>query len=421
MKILSKLFVSGMLAVSAASVINAASFSYEGINYNVTSDSTCEVGRQTPADISGSVVIPTAVNDEDGNRYVVTSISNFAFVTCASLVEVSVPETVVTVGNSSFSKCHSLKSVRFAGAPVSVGSNCFSESESIAEVYTPGLMSWISTDFKDASASPLNYGAALLDNDGSPVDCSVIPEGTKRIGNYSLANIKTIEAVTLPAGLEEIGAGAFSGSPLKYVNIPSLAEWANISFGNYTANPLYSGSALLVVDGREVRNIDIPYGVTSINNYAFMNYTAAETIILPGSVTSVGIQAFSGCTGVRTLTLGEGVETIGMNAFQKIDFTIVQSHAVNPPELGRNAFSEATYSSAALTVPKGSLDAYKGASLWKKFLDISEEGTTSVETVVGDESRLPVYYNLSGQKVTNPQSGTYIRRQGSRSDKIIIK
>ena len=421
MRTLLHLLATGVLAMSANVAGAAASFTCEGIIYNITGDTTCEVGRQTPAEISGTVILPSNVSAEDGKTYVLTSVSNFAFVTCSALTEVTIPETVVTVGNSSFSKCSSLKVVRFSGAPTSVGSNCFSESNSIVEVYTPGLDSWISTDFKDASANPLNYGAELLDTTGHPVDCSVIPEGTKRIGNYSLSGMKTLVSVTLPEGLEEIGIGAFSGSPVRNVNIPSLADWARITFGNYTANPLYSGKALLVQNGQEIRNLDIPAGVATINNYAFMNYLAAESITIPASVTSVGTQAFSGCTSVRTLSLGECVETIGMNAFQKIDFTSVQSYSANPPQLARNAFSETTYSKAELTVPKGSLESYKSAYLWKKFLNISESGTTQVETITDESSQPIIYYDLSGRRVVNPTSGIYILRQGPRTTKILLK
>lgn len=420
MRTLSKLLASLLPLMSVASAVHAESFTFQGIIYNTTSDSTCEVGRQTPPDINGAVRLPAEVTDGDGNSYVLKSVSNFAFVTCASLTEVTVPATVETIGNSSFSKCSSLKIVRFSGAPLSVGSNCFSESNSIAQVYTPGLEAWISTDFKDASASPLNYGATLLNTDGVKVDCSVIPDATLRIGNYSLANMKDLETISLPESLEEIGIGAFTGTPVRYVNIPSLARWASITFGNYTANPLYSG-ALLVHDGCEVSDLDIPYGVTSVSNYAFMNYTAAETITIPASVTAVGTQAFSGCTGAATLSIGQNVATIGMNAFQKIDFRTVRSHAVNPPELARNSFSENTYSTAILTVPQGSLEAYMAASQWKKFQNITEEGTTAIGAVVGDAPANVIYYNLDGHKIANPSAGTYIRCQGGKSVKVLIR
>ena len=420
MTTLSKLLASLLPVMSVASAANAESFCYDGIIYNVTSDSTCEVGRQTPDDINGDVALPAVAVDEDGKSYVLTAVSNFAFVTCASLTQVSIPETVETVGNSSFSKCASLKVVRFLGTPVSVGSNCFSESESIAEVYTPTLESWISTDFKDASASPLNYGATLFNSEGIPVDCSVIPDGTVRIGNYSLSNMKTLETVTIPESIAEIGTGAFTGTPVKYVNITSLAAWAEITFGNYTANPLYAG-AVIVIYGKEVTNLDIPYGVTSISNYAFMNYKVAETITVPASVKAIGIQAFSGCTAARSLSIGEGVASIGMNAFQNIDFKTVRSYAVNPPELARNSFSENTYSTAILTVPQGSLDAYMAASQWKKFQSIEEEATTGIGSVVGDDAGEVIYYNLAGQKIDNPSAGTYIRSHGGRNVKVIIR
>lgn len=407
--------------MAATIAAHAGNFTCEGIIYNVTGESTCEVGRQTAADISGAVLLPATVTDGEGNSYVLTAVSNYAFVTCSALTEVTIPETVTTLGNSSFAKCTSLKVVRFLGAPVSVGPNCFSESSSIAEVYTPGLASWISTDYKDAASNPLNYGAALMDSEGVAVDCSVIPEGTKRIGNYSLAGMENLDSVTLPEGLEELGVGAFTSSPVKYVNIPSLAMWAGMTFGSYTANPLYSGKAMLVIDGKEVRDLDIPEGATAISNYAFMNYVAAGSITVPNSVESIGAQSFSGCTGVKRLSLGGNVTKIGMNAFQKVDLTDIMSYAVNPPELARNSFTDATCSAATLIVPRGSLEAYKAASYWKKFLNIVEDATTGIDSVDGSDMQPAEYYSLDGRKVENPSAGIYIRRSGNSCVKVIIK
>lgn len=44
-----------------------------------------------------------------------------------------------------------------------------------------------------------------------------------------------------------------------------------------------------------------------------------------------------------------------------------------------------------------------------------------VESVIADENAAPVYYNLQGVRVENPQSGLYIYRQGRKTGKILVK
>lgn len=65
----------------------------------------------------------------------------------------------------------------------------------------------------------------------------------------------------------------------------------------------------------------------------------------------------------------------------------------------------------------------KGQVLNATKLDLSEFGDTSaVENLEVDNEDAPVeYYNLNGIKVSNPQGGIFIRRQGSRTSKVLIK
>lgn len=45
----------------------------------------------------------------------------------------------------------------------------------------------------------------------------------------------------------------------------------------------------------------------------------------------------------------------------------------------------------------------------------------SVEGIVDTtESAIPVYYNLQGMEVKNPVSGLYIRKQGSKVEKVVL-
>lgn len=48
-------------------------------------------------------------------------------------------------------------------------------------------------------------------------------------------------------------------------------------------------------------------------------------------------------------------------------------------------------------------------------------GTTGIEAVANDENAPVEYYNLQGVRVANPENGLYIKRQGNKAVKVIVK
>lgn len=49
------------------------------------------------------------------------------------------------------------------------------------------------------------------------------------------------------------------------------------------------------------------------------------------------------------------------------------------------------------------------------------EGTTGITDIVADENAPVEYFNLQGIRVDNPENGLYIRRQGNKVTKVIVK
>jgi hypothetical protein len=44
-----------------------------------------------------------------------------------------------------------------------------------------------------------------------------------------------------------------------------------------------------------------------------------------------------------------------------------------------------------------------------------------IENVAVDENAPVEYYNLQGVRVANPQGGIYVKRQGNKATKILVK
>ena len=68
-------------------------------------------------------------------------------------------------------------------------------------------------------------------------------------------------------------------------------------------------------DLKNIKNIKIPDGVTTIGNYAFIDCIDLTSIEIPDSVTTIGESAFSGCTNLTSIEIPGSVTTIGESAF----------------------------------------------------------------------------------------------------------
>lgn len=65
---------------------------------------------------------------------------------------------------------------------------------------------------------------------------------------------------------------------------------------------------------KNTKEITIPEGVTSIEDYAFYG-SAVEKVNLPKSLINIGLEVFSGCKALTSVEIPENVKTIGSGAF----------------------------------------------------------------------------------------------------------
>lgn len=72
-------------------------------------------------------------------------------------------------------------------------------------------------------------------------------------------------------------------------------------------------------------------------------------------------------------------------------------------------------------IVKGTLQNYFGIPGVKDTEYISGLSTTGIADIVADENAPVEYFNLQGIRVDNPENGLYIRRQGNKVTKVIVK
>ncbi len=216
----------------------------------------------------------------------VTSISNFAFKDCTSLISVVIPNTVGSIGHQSFYGCTSLTSVVIPNGVTSIGDYAFYECSSLTSVVIPNSVTEIGAD--------AFWGCESLTS-------VVIPNSVASISNYAFWRCTSLTSVVIGDSVTEIGQSAFYDcTSLTSVVIPDSVTEIGIS--------AFNGCTSLT-------SVVIPDSVKSISDSAFQSCTSLTSVVIGDSVTSIAYAAFSGCTSLTSVVIPDSVTSIGDSAF----------------------------------------------------------------------------------------------------------
>lgn len=308
---------------------SAGLLTYRSENGEVTIMSCSEAAQ-------GDVYVPAYINGEP-----VTAINDYAFLFCASVTSVTLPETVRDIGQYAFFCCTQLGSVTFGGDIDTIGSNAFYRCYDLTSVRFMGNVGMI-------GYYAFGYCTGLT---------KVEFQGTvNSVGSYAFEHCTALTYIDLP-GVTVIGNYAFSGSALTSLPIQSCGE--TLSIGSYafsycegltevklptTVRSLGDG---VFAECPNLRNADISsISAKQMGKQLFYNCTSLTSVSLPSSwtaiadeafynchslqytlasnLTSIGASAFYGCTGLtKNLVIPSGVTSIGQGAFQNCSPTSV--------------------------------------------------------------------------------------------------
>ena len=310
----------------------------------------------------------------------VTEIGSSAFYGCKSLQSVIIPDSVTKIGTDAFSGCTSLQSIAIPNGVTEIGSSAFYGCKSLQSVVIPDSVTKIGTDAFSGCKS---------------LQSVVIPDGVTEIGSGAFSFCSSLQSVVIPDGVTEIGSGASSGCF-------KLALSCKSPLFKVENNILYSKNGRLISCWTEDKNIELPYGVTEIGDYAFSGCTSLQSIVLPDSVTEIGFCAFSGCTSLQSVVIPDGVTEIGGWAFSGC--TSLQSVVLpdGVTEIGWNAFSDCTSLQSVVIPDSVTKIGYKAFS-----------GCTSLQSIAIPNGVTEIGWNaFSGctslQSVVIPDGVTYI-------------
>lgn len=223
-----------------------------------------------------------------------TSIEYGAFASNGYLESVTLPESLKTINSNAFYCMHYLKSINLPAGLTNIEDAAFDTCRRLDNC-----------TIADGNTKFRMEKGALIRSDSQTLiamfsNGAEIPEGIRRLGPKAYTNYPdTIESLTIPDSVTEIGEWCFHYTDLKQVTLPSTLQKWNDAF--YYCKTL--------------TRVDIPEGITEIPDGAFKCCKSLQTAVLPQSLTRIGEESFCLCEKLEDITIPDHVISIGKEAF----------------------------------------------------------------------------------------------------------
>ncbi len=295
---------------------------------------------------------------------VLTTIYDEAFRACSSLNVIEIPEGVTTVSDSAFAHCKNLSTVFLPSTVKTLGSSAFwkSTGTSVTFKYNGTEEDWanitkysscLPNEYTFVSLKYVDYVALnklslkLSVGEASTLTATVYPNTalnknvTWTSSDESVATVVDGVVTAKAAGTATVTVttedGGFTATcPISVIDFAGSEDGfsyevtkGKVTIVRYTGSemelelPLQLGGYPVTAIGNSAFNngycniaaIEIPEGVTSIGNYAFIYQSNLAVVKIPASVTYIGDAAFAHCSELPNIKIPNGIIYIGNNAF----------------------------------------------------------------------------------------------------------
>jgi hypothetical protein len=266
--------------------------------------------------------IPSVI---EGNP--VTKISTYAFLNRNTIVQLTIPSSVITIDSGAFYGCSALTTLNIQNGVQQIKDWSFFLCTSLVSVF--------------------------------------IPASVTEVGAYSFVLCRQLESITVDSNspfLTSTDGVLFTKDKTRILQYPMRKQGLSYAI---------PGEVQVIGDAAfyapySLSQISIPYGVKEIGMQAFASNSNLTTISIPNSVTAIDFKAFEYCY-LTDLVIPDSVLQIGDYAFIS-DFylaSVTLSSAI-PPTLGMHVF-DSNASNEQIHVPPGSLAAYQNAPNWVNY------------------------------------------------------
>ena len=274
-----------------------------------------------------------------------TSIGNYAFSGCTSLVDINLPENLTSIGNYAFSGCTSLE---------------------FDELNLPNLTTFGQNAFYGVKIKKLNLGAL-----------TALPTANDITQNYGSKAV--LEEVVLALELTAIKALSFYKYPaLRKINLENIVTLGSNAFNGCSAlsmDVVMNNLTTLSGDNHFTRTGILSFesdSVTTLPDYMFNSCPSLQRVNVP-NVTTIGKQAFYTCSLLEEIVI-DNVVSLGSNAFKgckNLGGELILNHLTTLS--GDNQFADTKIKSFVAQNYNGAITSYmfqRCASL--EYVDIGE-------------------------------------------------
>ena len=369
-----------------------------------------------------------------------TSIGESAFQDCKVLEEITIPEKVTEIKSQTFSNDSKLERVTLPEGLTCVGFYAFGgtclkniiipstvhtigrsafEANGIEKVCITDLAAWCNINFGIA-----NFKSLPLYLNGELIQDLVIPDNVTRISPNAFGNAYTIKSITIPEGVKFIGNRCFLGcSGVTSLRLPSSLEvveeqafyfYANHDVSVYVNSledlfrhglgntPLVldyhytlSDQTNLYVNGKLIRDLVIPEGITSVN-YKFSRFSFT-TVTLPSTLESILYDCFHPTPSLKKI-------------YSKSKFApkLPSNGSYIPTGLGNSNNNKSYFE--VIYVPAGRSNNYK--SSWSGNADIIKEAPEDI-LLTGDQNLANITDSLQAHSFVYGRSVSCVDLSGA--------
>ena len=230
-----------------------------------------EFGVKYSKDWKRLLKAPTGLKGEYSIREGVKVIGICAFISCSSLTNINIPNSVTTIGNSAFMKCESLTYITIPSSVVDMIGNPFCRWHGILNNKSKAFIYEDNVLFNKDKTTLIAYRAKETNY--------IIPNGTTRIGDSAFCGCESLTSIKIPNSVTSIGICSFYGCSC-------------------------------------LTSINIPNSVTCIEKGAFGVCGSLVNIIIPNSVTTIESGAFGGCNNILSQIKSDIIQRFDKKVFE---------------------------------------------------------------------------------------------------------
>ncbi len=310
--------------------------------------------------------------------------------------------SVIAVGEGCFEGNKTVVSVKFNSEIVTVKDRAFKDCTALKEVTkTESLTSVGASAFE---------GCTALEEFEYPESVTAVPE-------KCFAGATSLKEIKEHKNLKNVAVDAFKDTAWENAQPDGALSFGRVTYG---------------VKGK-VKNIEVPKGVSLIEDYVFLGCDYIETVTLGPDVEEIGLYAFQNCTNLKEVSFDDAIGVLEAGAFKGCSsLKVADFSETTLATIGYEAFAGCT-SLEEIKIPETLSDIGDFAFVNTKFKEIefgkninavganSFVGNTALETInVVDNNKEfssvdGVLYNKKGNAlVTFPagKTGTYELPQG---------